>query len=914
MSAVSAKTEFINHFYQFTSDLDWQTGLELYQTGAITHLATVESLVVGKVRDDELFQDMEVRIKMHASRRFIQWLECTCADNRMRGHFCRHIIAVIFHLDREKHRIVQDLDLEMLIRPTGQVRKRVPTAAVSVQRSVLSHLRGSISQTKLHTDGRMTVDVEIKKGKAATYDLDVDQAAEFAASTEGVRVSTCHEYSATRAIYLCQDAHESLFWQRVLTLEAAHGCQLPSRTTPALRRATVCNRGEQTETTIDYLVATQVEARLGTRYLFLSGCGYVPVAEDSSWGGLPNTKRYLGDQAAALIQSDFEELRSCSHLLIDSALQNETIVEDPKKTRIEVKDMQDGAFHLSLSYHDGDVAIPLTKLLTRNKKRRYLKTHDKHWLKVPALLTEMDWQTDSTGELIVASALDIHRLRAALGDYDSFVGSKKLLGRLSARTAFDEMLEPPPLTHTNLQLRTYQHFGFKWLWWLYRNNLHGLLADEMGLGKTHQTMALLAAIQRDKQNFRFLVVCPTTVLTHWQEKISDFAPSLQPMIYHGQSRAASLPHIVRGNTTVITSYGVLQRDVLELQKSHWDVVVLDEAHYVKNSSTNTYRAACRLPNAMRICLSGTPFENDLRELKSIFDFLLPGYLGSDRFFNKNILRPLKTNDNLGDEMVLKRLIHPFKLRRTKEAVLPDLPDKIIDFRSCTLSALQKKLYQSVIEFKARPLSEQLEKEASDVQVVHIFAILNLLKQICNHPLLVLDGLDLDKHESGKFELMKELIFEGLESNQKIVIYTQYLKMVDIISAYLNQQKIKFVSMTGASRQRGKIIAQFQEDEETRVFVATLLTGGIGIDLTAASIVIHYDRWWNASKENQATDRVHRIGQQKNVQVFKLITKDTFEEKIDRLIHKKQDLFEKYLEKDEEIFKNLTRQELIELLR
>lgn len=913
MSAVPAKTEFINHFYQFTSDIDWQAGLDLYQAGGITQLSTVESLVVGRVRDDEQFQELEVRIKMHTSRRFIQWLECTCADNRMRGHFCRHIIAVIFHLDREKHPIVQDLDLGMLIRPTGQPRKRTRTG-VSVQRSVLSHLRGSISQTRVHADGRMTVNVELRKGKAATYDLDIDQAAEFAATTKGSHCSTRPELTALQAIYLRQDAHESLFWQRVLVLTAAEGQQLPTRTTPAVRKAKVFNHRGGEDLEINYLTVAQVEARLGTKYLFLSNCGYVPIVEDNGWSNLSDSKRYLGDQAAALIQSGFAEVSGCSHLFIEQSLKDETIIEDPKKTKIEVKAVRDGAFHLALSYHDGKVAIPLTKLLTRNKKRRYLKTHDRHWLKVPALLTEIDWQLDSSGELIVASALDIHRLRAALGDYDAFVGSKELLGRLSARTAFDEMLEPPTLTHTNLQLRTYQHFGFKWLWWLYRNGLHGLLADEMGLGKTHQTMALLSAIQSKKKKFRFLVVCPTTVLTHWQEKILQFAPSLQPLVYHGQTRASQLSRIWRGNATIITSYGVLQRDVLELQKNHWDVVVLDEAHYVKNSSTSTYRAACRLPNAMRICLSGTPFENDLRELKSIFDFLLPGYLGSDRFFNKNILRPLKSNENIGDEMVLKRLIHPFKLRRTKEAVLPDLPDKIIDFRTCTLSSLQRKLYQSVIEFKARPLSQQLESGASDVPVVHIFAILNLLKQICNHPLLVLDGLDFDSHESGKFELLKELIFEGLESNQKIVIYTQYLKMVDIISAYLNQQKIKFVSLTGASRKRGKLIAKFQEDEETRVFVATLLTGGIGIDLTAASIVIHYDRWWNASKENQATDRVHRIGQHKNVQVFKLITKDTFEEKIDRLIRKKQDLFEKYLEKDEEIFKNLTRQELIELLK
>ena len=911
MSAVPAKTEFIDHFYQFTSDLDWQTGLELYQSGSITHLTTIESLVVGKVRDDELFEDMEVRIKMHASRRLIQWLECSCADNRMHGHFCRHIIAVIFHLDRERHPIVQELDLNMLIRPAGQTRRRSPAAAVSAQRSVLSHLRGSIAQTKLHADGHMTIDVEIKKGKLVSYNLDIDQAAEFATTAHNLQVKTRNEFSATRALYLCQDNHESLFWQRVLVISGND--HLP-RVTPKLQHAKIYRHGEHEDTEINYLIATQMKARIGSKYLFLSGCGYVPLTADSAWGNLPDSKRYLGDQAADLIQSNFAELSSCSHLFIAQELKDETIIEDARRTRVEIKAVADGAFHLTLSYNDGKVKIPLTKLLTRNRKRRYLKTHAQNWLKVPALLTEIDWQTDSSGELIVASTLDIHRLHAALGDYDTFVGSKELLERLSARTTFNEMLQPPSLHHTNLKLRAYQQFGFKWLWWLYNNGLHGLLADEMGLGKTHQTMALLAAIQSENPQFRFLVVCPTTVLTHWQEKISEFAPALQPLIYHGQSRVAMLPQLGRGDVTVITSYGVLQRDVIELQKFHWNAVVLDEAHYVKNSSTSTYRAACRLPNAMRICLSGTPFENDLRELKSIFDFLLPGYLGSDRFFNKNILRPLKNNDSIGNDMVLKRLIHPFKLRRTKEAVLPDLPDKIIDFRTCTLSALQRKLYQSVIEFKARPLSQQLESGANEVQVVHIFAILNLLKQICNHPLLVLEGLDFDNHKSGKFELLKELLFEGLESNQKIVIYTQYLKMVDIISAYLQQQQIKFVTLTGASRQRGKLIAQFQEDPETRVFVATLLTGGIGIDLTAASIVIHYDRWWNASKENQATDRVHRIGQHKNVQVFKLITKDTFEERIDRLIRKKQDLFEKYLEKDEEIFKNLTRQELIDLLR
>lgn len=910
MSSVFAKTEFIDHFYQFTSESDWQAGIDLYRAGNLVDLTTVESLVIGRIADIE---QAEVRIKMHANRRFIQWLECSCTKNRIRGYFCQHIVATVFHLDRENPQLVQDLDLKMLVKPPIQGRKR-PFTSTTVPKSVLSHLKGSILEVRTQADGSMVVDVEIKRGVTTSYNLGIDQAAEFLAASQVDLPFVVSTHVAHQAVYLQKDARESILMQKIIVIDSQDVSKLKDRTSLSFSRSTVYSHHGEQEQEIFFVPLTQAQDLVGERYFFLPSYGYIPLKRDSVWRNLADSKRYSGDQAAALIRDNFLEFSSCQNLYLDHKLKKEKVIEDPGLARIEVKDVQGDVFHLSLDYYIDGKKVSLTKLLARSKKRRYLKTDNNQWLKIPDLVSDGEWKITGDGEYIVASPLDIHRLKAAMGEYDTFVGSKESLGKLSAKTTFDAMVEPPSLSHSNLNLRSYQQFGFKWLWWLYQNNLHGLLADEMGLGKTHQAMALLSAVQNGKENFKFLVVCPTTVLTHWSDKISEFAPDLNPAIYHGQSRFSRLARINDANLTVITSYGVLQRDIAELQKSHWDVVVLDEAHYVKNSSTHTYRAACKLSNSMRMCLSGTPFENDLRELKSIFDFLLPGYLGSDRFFRRNILRPIKDSGSPSDELVLKKLIHPFKLRRTKEAVLPDLPDKVIDFRTCTLSAAQQKLYRGVLEFKAKPLTEQLQENESNVPVIHIFAILNLLKQICNHPLLLLDSMDIDKVESGKFELLKELIFEGIESNQKIVIYTQYLKMVEIIRAYLAQQKIKYVTLTGASQNRGRIISQFQTDTETKVFVATLLTGGVGIDLTAASIVIHYDRWWNASKENQATDRVHRIGQNKNVQVFKLITKDTFEEKIDHLIKKKQELFEKYLEKDEEVFKNLTRQELIDLLK
>ncbi|RYZ78626.1 MAG: DEAD/DEAH box helicase, partial [Proteobacteria bacterium] len=265
------------------------------------------------------------------------------------------------------------------------------------------------------------------------------------------------------------------------------------------------------------------------------------------------------------------------------------------------------------------------------------------------------------------------------------------------------------------------------------------------------------------------------------------------------------------------------------------------------------------------------------------------------------------------ELALQKLIHPFKMRRTKAAVLDDLPEKVEDIRHCALSAQQVKLYKDVLDLKAKPLVETLKNNESPVPFLHIFAILTLLKQICNHPALV-NGEDPAKFESGKFESLKEILAEALESGHKVVIYSQYVGMIKIISNYLKGQEVNHEVLTGQTKNRGKVIDRFQTDPECKIFIASLLAGGVGIDLTAASVVIHYDRWWNASKENQATDRVYRIGQNKNVQVLKMVTRGTLEEKIDLLIASNQQVFEKFMDRDEEVFKAFSRNQLIELLQ
>lgn len=316
---------------------------------------------------------------------------------------------------------------------------------------------------------------------------------------------------------------------------------------------------------------------------------------------------------------------------------------------------------------------------------------------------------------------------------------------------------------------------------------------------------------------------------------------------------------------------------------------------------------------MKLGLSGTPIENTIEDLKALFDLILPKLLPKTSEFKEKFLIPIEKNFDKKARMRLNKVTGPFIMRRLKKDVLKDLPEKVETDMLCEMTPIQEQIYHKVISEQKSSLINMLSSENEGT--LHIFALLTKLKQLCDHPCLIETGLDPFKEEmSGKWELFKELLQEARDSGQKVVVFSQYLEMLNIIESYLKKQGIGFASLRGSSLDRKEQVRRFQEDPKCEVFVGSLLASGVGIDLTAASVVIHYDRWWNPAKEAQATDRVHRIGQNRGVQVFKLITKDTIEERIDWLIKDKLRLIDT-LNTDEgpDLFKNFTKKELLQLV-
>jgi SNF2 family DNA or RNA helicase len=463
-------------------------------------------------------------------------------------------------------------------------------------------------------------------------------------------------------------------------------------------------------------------------------------------------------------------------------------------------------------------------------------------------------------------------------------------------------------------LRDYQKIGVDWLSFLFENRLGGLLCDDMGLGKTHQVMALMVKL-REKEKIRkpLLVVCPTTVLSHWSQKISVHAPALKAAVFHGGER--DLEGALKDHNILLTSYGILRNDIEELKRIPFSLAVFDEIQNIKNPQTLAYEAARNIKATMKLGLTGTPIENTLSELKALFDLTVPGYLGPDEDFSARYVKPIEMDLSSEKRQVLSRLISPFTLRRLKKTVLDELPEKIEDIRTCGLSDDQIKLYRDALSSRGIGLVDVLKKGEEPIPYIHIFALLSLLKQICDHPALLEGRMDdFDRYPSGKWELFKELLSESLDSGQKVVVYSQFLGMIGIMERYLRELDVDFVTLTGASRKRGEIVARFNENPDCRVYVGSLKAGGTGIDLVAASVVIHYDRWWNAAKEDQATDRVHRIGQRRGVQVFKLVTEGTLEEKISAIIEKKRNLMDSIVTEDDPgLLKTFSREDLIEML-
>jgi SNF2 family DNA or RNA helicase len=472
----------------------------------------------------------------------------------------------------------------------------------------------------------------------------------------------------------------------------------------------------------------------------------------------------------------------------------------------------------------------------------------------------------------------------------------------------------PPLKGFKSHLRDYQVQGLSWLFFLYHNHLSGLLCDDMGLGKTHQSMALMAAISSiGKKKPYFLIVAPTSVIYHWQDKLKSFLPKFKVHFYHGLKRGEKkLPK--RG--VIVTSYGVIRMEKERFNSLHFDLAIFDEIQAAKNPHSQIHKALSNINAKMRLGLTGTPIENHLMELKALFDIILPGFLPKEKIFKERFVIPIEKEGNEKTKELLNRFIKPFILRRRKKEVLQELPEKSEDKFYCDLSKEQMTIYKTVLEQRKKEIFKQIKNDSQSLPYLHIFTLLSTLKQICDHPALFYKDIEnYKKYESGKWDLFVELLNEAIVSEQKVVIFSQYLQMLDIIRSYIKEKKWEFAEIRGATVKRKEEMERFQKDQNCKIFLGSLHAAGLGIDLTAASIVILYDRWWNAAKENQAIDRVHRIGQKWGVQVLKLISKETIEEKIDKMISKKGKLLEEIITVDDHsILKTFSRSELIELLQ
>jgi SNF2 family DNA or RNA helicase len=513
----------------------------------------------------------------------------------------------------------------------------------------------------------------------------------------------------------------------------------------------------------------------------------------------------------------------------------------------------------------------------------------------------------SVGALPPPGGLAFEGVRAtgAVGD---------LLARLHGRAAFTERAAPEGFRGT---LRPYQLRGYSWLAFLKECGLGACLADDMGLGKTVQTLALVESEWNASARRPALLVCPTSVVGNWEKEAARFTPDLPVLVHHGlrRARGGALEKEAAGHALVLSSYSLLHRDIEALQGVRWSGVILDEAQNIKNPETKQARAARALAADYRIALTGTPVENHVGDLWSLMEFLNPGFLGSETEFKKTFFVPIQAGHDPDAAARLRRLTSPFVLRRLKtdKAVIADLPEKMEMKVYCTLTREQASLYAAVVAEAA----QEIERSEGIKRKGVVLATLSKLKQVCNHPAQFLKDSSPLAGRSGKLARLTEMLEEVLEVDDRALVFTQFAEMGGLLQRHLQEtfgREALFLHGGVPKRQRDRMIERFQSASGPGVLVLSLKAGGTGLNLTRASHVFHFDRWWNPAVENQATDRAFRIGQSRRVLVHKLLCAGTLEEKIDAMIEAKKDVAERVVGTGEGWLTELTTDQLMDVLK
>ena len=486
---------------------------------------------------------------------------------------------------------------------------------------------------------------------------------------------------------------------------------------------------------------------------------------------------------------------------------------------------------------------------------------------------------------------------------------RRLGNAIAGLQNFDQIEEILPPEGLNATLRHYQQAGLNWLYFLNRYNLNGCLADDMGLGKTIQTLALLMKLKEEGLLKKALIVVPVSTMPNWEDEAAKFTPGLQTLRHYGPGRAKTELEL-QEEDIILVSFHTLRNDIDLFTSMEFTYLILDEAQNIKNASSQIFKSVKLINSRHRLSLTGTPIENNTMDLWSQFDFLNPGLLSTAEQYKRRFARPIEDEGDEGATELLRKIVFPFILRRKKEDVVKDLPEKEEIVQHIELGFDQRKLYNEIKQYYRDKVQDSLDDNGVGGSQMVIFEALLRLRQAANFPQMV--SGDYNHIISAKFELLKDLIKEIITENHKILIFSQFVKSLAIIREFLDLSDIQYSYLDGQTRNRDEQIKSFQNDKSNSVFLISLKAGGVGINLTAADYVVLFDPWWNPAIEAQAIARSHRIGQQNKVIAYKFIAKDTVEDKILEMQDRKRMLIDDVVSTESSFFKSLGKDDIVNL--
>lgn len=668
----------------------------------------------------------------------------------------------------------------------------------------------------------------------------------------------------------------------------------------------IIKTGYKDPTSFKFIPTNELETVAG-RYCKLGDSFYpMPRIEDpeiKKWSKAVLKKIPLID-IPKFFKRDLVILRTKFNAVFSDRASSIKVIDEKVTSRVHISLGEPGKLDFKVEYQMGKQLLPHDLLV--NTSKEHFQTNENTWVKIDKQkIKEVQKKLDGLGASKTEKGYQINTYRfMSLEEFIDKIGALKKLSReyrhfLSLFKGFksNEDYRLPPhiekdILNSGIQLRPYQRAGIHWLNWLVSHYLNGILADDMGLGKTIQTIAVMRLTYEESGSMSHsLVISPRSVIRHWHREINRVFPEISTYEYRGPNRNQNLLYSPKMRI-FLSSYEMVTRDINILRKIPFLFVILDEGTKIKNPQIKRTMAVKQLNAVHRISLSGTPIENRLAELWSIFDFLMKGHLGTYGNFISRFEKPILKGD-LSSSAELSKRIHPFTLRRLKEDVAKDLPEKIEMEEWCSLTEEQKTLYEQIHNLKVAPIRNALKKGKNINYTTSILPLITKLKQVCNHPALITGKMEPLLGRSEKFDLVIEKLSEFQEANEGTVLFSHFLGTLDLFEKYLNNEGINYIRIDGSTRDRQGLIDRFNNGKAS-VALCSIIACCYGINLTGGNHIIHVDRWWNPAIEDQATDRVHRIGQMKTVYVHKILTLGTLEEKIAALLERKKKLAEKII--------------------